>query len=597
MAWHLSIENIAGIRRGEADLEPGVNAVRASNWQGKSSFLAGIETAFGTATPLTEGQQTGRVDLTTGEQDVAVELTRSNGTISRTGTPYLTTEYDRVCASLFAFLDEDNEVRRAVRNGDNLEAVLTRPLDFENIDEQIRDLRTEREQVERELERAREAADRLPQLQQRVTSLESELDSLRTERTDLETDTDGDADARSELSELRAERDRVSDRIERLETTAERVRETLAEKRAELDSLTVPSDTDVESELEAVHEERRDVERDLELLQAVYEANRRVLDEGRVQLLTDVSHDMLTDSVSCWLCGEATTRDEMESQLAALDRQIGELRARADTYREQITELEEQRDEIRTARRRESDLTDRIADLESRLAETEESLETARETRSELESRIDDLAAAVDTTREQRTDLESEIKYLEAELADAREDLETTENRADKRSLLEDEYESMSDEITSLRNRKDEIKRQVRESFSTALDDLLDRFDAGFETARLTSTFDLVVARDGREAQLDALSEGERELLGIVAALAGHEAFDVSDRVPVLLLDGLGGLASDNLRILVEYLRHRAPYLVLTAYPEHEWFDGHELSPADWDVVSHDVDADASATP
>ncbi|MFB6198591.1 MAG: ATPase, partial [Halobacteriaceae archaeon] len=95
--------------------------------------------------------------------------------------------------------------------------------------------------------------------------------------------------------------------------------------------------------------------------------------------------------------------------------------------------------------------------------------------------------------------------------------------------------------------------------------------------------------------QLDALSEGERELLGIVAAVAGHEAFDVGDRVPVMLLDGLGGLASENLQILVEYLSERTEYLVLTAYPEYEGFEGNELSPSDWQVVSNSSDVGAAS--
>lgn len=161
--------------------------------------------------------------------------------------------------------------------------------------------------------------------------------------------------------------------------------------------------------------------------------------------------------------------------------------------------------------------------------------------------------------------------------------------------MLDAEYDSLTEEITDLRNRKEEVKRRIREAFSSALDDLLEQFDTGFETARLTSTFDLVVARDGREAQLDALSEGERELLGFVAALAAYDAFDVGERVPVMLLDGLGGLASGNLQILVEYLADRTEYLVLTAYPEYEGFDGNELSPSDWQVVSHGPDVEAAS--
>lgn len=595
VTWHLTLENIAGIQSGEADIEPGVNAVRASNWQGKSSFLAGIETAFGTEAPLTEGRDRGSVTLDTGARTVTVELERTEGSVRRTGEPYLSDEYDQVCAALFAFLDEDNEVRRAVRAGENLEELLTSPLDFENIEEQIGNLRRERDRVERELERANAAADRLPQLQERITTLESELEQLRGERAELDFDENESDDApREELSDLRAERDRVATRIERLEATAERVRDRLSERRDELESLSVPDNDDVEDRLESLREDLREVERDRELLQSVFEANKRIIDEGRTELLTEVSHDVLSDTMACWVCGQQATRDDVDSQLDALDSRISELREQAREYEDRVETLGAKRDEARQARRRKADLEAEVADLEARIAETEQSLDEATAKRAELETQIDDVGEEVAATEDRITDLESEIKYTEAELADAREDLEETEKRAEQRELLQKEYESLTEEITELRNRRDEVERRTRDAFSDSLEDLLERFDTGFETARLTASFDLVVARDGREASLNALSEGERELLGFVAALAGHEAFDVGERVPVMLLDGLGGLASDNLQMLVEFVAGRTEYLVLTAYPEHADFDAHELSPTDWQVVSRDPNAHAS---
>ncbi|WP_248906117.1 archaea-specific SMC-related protein [Halocatena marina] len=594
MTWHLSIENIAGIRRGEAHIEPGVNAVRASNWQGKSSFLTSIKAACGTAAPLTDGHASGQVVLQTNDEECTVILERMNGTISRTGNPYLDDEYDRVCAELFAFLDEDNKIRQAVRDGTNVETLLTRPLDFENIDEQIADLRTEREQTTTELERAESAADRLPKLHQRITDLESDLEALRVERADINDETGGENAAREQLSDCRAERERVNTNIERLETTIERVRETLSKKQTELEALSVPSGDSIERELETLHADLRTVERDQELLQSVYEANKRVLDEGRTELLSDISHGMLSDTVPCWLCGEDTTRDSIEAQLDALARQISDLQTQTATTRDRVEELEGKRDAVQKVRRRERELTDRIADLETRLAETEESLTNARERRADLNRQIDELTTEVDTADDRISDLESEIKYTEAALTDVREELEETETQAERRDILEAEVHSLNEEITELRNRKEQIKRRVREAFSASLDDLLARFETGFETARLTSTFELIIARDGREAQLNSLSEGERELLGIVAALAGHKAFDVSDRVPVMLLDQLGGLASDNLQTVVNYLNDSVDYLVLTVYPEYDRFDGHEISPAEWQVVSHDSGVDTA---
>lgn len=586
MTWQLTVENIAGIRTANETIKPGVNAVRASNWQGKSSFLHGIKTALGTETPLTEGAATGRVELDTDGERFDVRLERDGAAVSRRGSPYLSSEYDRICAELFAFLDEDNAVRKAVRDDEPLEPLLTKPLDFEDIDSQIADLQSERDQVERELERADDAAARLPKLQERVADLEADLEELRSERASLDADS-GDTESREELSELRAERERVQRRVDRLEQTVERVEDRLDENRAELSELTVPDEGDIESELERVRERLHAIERDRELLQGVFEANKRVLDSDRTELLTDVSRDLLGDTVECWLCGTETERDDIADKLDALDGRITELRQEESEYRTRVEELEDRREEVRTAHRRETDLTDRIGDLEASLAEKNDDLSSARDRLAELEARVDDVADSVETEADRLTDIESDIKYTEAELEDAREELADAESRAEQREMLNAEYDDLTDEIASLRNRKDEIKRDLRESFSTALEGLFERFDTGFEMARLTSTFDLVVARDGRETTLDALSEGERELLGFVVALAGHEAYDVGERVPVLLLDSLGSLASDNVTRFVEYTAARVEYLVLTAYPEHDGFEANELSPSDWDVVSH----------
>jgi uncharacterized small protein (DUF1192 family) len=166
MTWSIDIERIAGILDGDARIEPGLNAVRAANWQGKSSFVEAIKAALGTSTELTEGADDGRVHLETPDRSLTVRLVRDGDGVRREGTPYFEDEYDRVRASLFACLDADNEIRQAVRRGDTLEDVLLRPLDFQNIDERIADLQRERERVEAELSQATEAKKRLPTVQE-----------------------------------------------------------------------------------------------------------------------------------------------------------------------------------------------------------------------------------------------------------------------------------------------------------------------------------------------------------------------------------------------------------------------------------------------
>jgi len=596
MTWNIEIENIAGILDGSTTIDPGLNAVRGSNWQGKSSFIEAVKTALGTSTELTENKDSGRVHLQTPEREFTVNLVRENGTVRRTGTPYLDDEYDVIRAELFACLDERNEVRSAVRQGENLEGVLMRPLNFQNLDEQIADLKREREQVQSELSGAREAKKRLPSIQEQVTQLEAEIAELREKRDEIAEsdsadedteDMDRETSTQQQLSEAQTTRSQAENQIDRLEQTIERTEERLEQRRSELESLEIPVDDDVESKLATAREELQQVKRDAEVLQSVYSANEMVLKESRLDLLTEVERELTGDSVVCWTCGNEAEREEMEAQLDDLGDKIADMRAEAERYRDEVEELEARREEIDQAKRRKRDLEAEVTELEDTLADRRQSLAEAENRYETAQERVEELSDAVDEAVEAISDVESEIKYREAELKDTRDELSELETRADQVEMLEAESEEIRTEIEEIRNRKDEIKRRAREAFDDAMDDILSRFGTGFETARLTPEFELVVARDGREASLDALSEGELELIGFVAALAGYESFDVDEAVPLLLVDGVGGLADDNLHTLIDYLHEQTEYLVFTAYPEYTAFEGREIDPTDWTVATN----------
>ncbi|WP_049902149.1 archaea-specific SMC-related protein [Halococcus agarilyticus] len=592
MTWHLDIENIAGIRHGTATLEPGLDAIRGTNWGGKSSFIRALETALGVASPLTEGADRGHVELDADGESVAVDLVRDGRTVRREGTPYLTGEYDRKRARLFACLDERNPVRRAVDAGENLEGVLLQPLAIQNIDEEIGSLKHEREQVEGEIARANEAADRIPSVRDEIEGLEAEIEDANERMSQLSTDDDG-SDERDRLSGLRAERDQVASRIDRFENTVERTEATLADKQEELEALTVPEESSVEDDLADAREELQSVKNDLDLLQSLYSANQRVLEEDRLGLVTDVDHQLTDDTVACWVCDSETSRGEMDARVDALGERATELRSEIETHRDTVDRLEARAEEFDQTRRRERDLEEAIADHESTVADRRDRLAELRTRRDELDDEIEELSAEVSATTDELTDLESEVKYREMELEEYRDELATLETRADRADDLEAERERLSTEIADLRNRKAAVKRRTREAFDDAIGEIVPRFETGFETARLTPNFDLVVARNGREAQLSALSEGERELLGLVAALAGHAAFEVGDTVPCLLVDGVSSLADENLHTLVEYLRDRTTYIVFTVHPEYTAFEGNEITIDDWTVVSDERSATA----
>jgi DNA repair exonuclease SbcCD ATPase subunit len=125
--------------------------------------------------------------------------------------------------------------------------------------------------------------------------------------------------------------------------------------------------------------------------------------------------------------------------------------------------------------------------------------------------------------------------------------------------------------------------------------EVIDRFAPGFDGGRLVTktteegdidSFDLVIARDGRETAVGNLSEGERELVGFIVAMAGYRTYEVAERVPAILVDGVGQLSADNLKLLTDYLEDATDVLITTAYPEAGDFGNRRIDPESWDVVT-----------
>jgi DNA repair exonuclease SbcCD ATPase subunit len=603
---NVDIENVAGIRAGRAEIRPGLTVVKAENWQGKSSFMTALQVVMGTTGwdgtghPLTDGTAEGRVRLETADRSFETELRRSGETVHRQGEVYLTDEHSQLCARLFAFLGENNPVREAVRSDGDLASLLTKPLDIENIDEQIDRLKREREAVEGQLEEAEGAAERLAPVQTAVTELEADISELRERREDLSGEAEpGTADPEAdELSSKRAEKEQVTSQIATLENKIERQEDRLSEREAELEGLTIPAEPELTADIDDHRSRIAELETNIGLLEDLHRVNKRVLDEERATLVTAVERSVAGDEIDCWLCGEGTSESAIADRLASIAETIDDFRAEKSDLEREIAEIRERREEVREQRRRRDDLETEISELRVTLEENRSRLAELEERLEDVTAELDRLRETVEETNSQLTDIESELKYKQNELEEKRAELAQLEDAAGRRERLRDERDDLSAEIESLRSRRNQKQRELAERFEERMGEIVDAFEPGFGSARLTpktdgegnvTEFDLVVAREGRETSLDALSEGEVELLGIVTALAGYETFDVGDRVPFILLDGLTALSSENYHAVVEYLHERTERLVTTAYPEIGDFDGHVISPRDWDVVSDRV--------
>lgn len=604
--WKFEIENIAGIRNGSATINDGLNVVQASNFKGKSSLIAAIQTVMGGSGqyedhPLTEGAESGCITLQTSEETYEVTLERNRTGASRSGSCYLVDETEQKTARLFAFLGDTNPIRTAVRNEENLTEYLQEPLNIGEIDAEIEGLRNERKQVESQLENAEQAVDRLPKVQAQVTQLETELGELREQKDEVE----GASEARKkatelsdELSERRTELKDAERQVQRLETDIENKQEQIEAKQQRLDELEVP-EVPTLSDLDRKQDRLDELDSHISLLEQLHRANENVLESAVLDRLTTVERSLAGDEIECWVCGEVVPKENIEEQIDSINDCVSDLKDERKELADEIDEFETRKREAEQKQRQRETLEEAVKTLQQTIDEREADLRQARARRDELEPKVEqleeELSAVEEDYSDELTDLKTEIRSKERQLEKQQDELVDIKERKYEREHLREKADDLSNQIEDLRKRKNETQRQLAEEFQSAINDIIDRFSPGFETARFdlitneqgeVEDFELIIARQGRETTVGALSEGEVELIGVAVALAGYRVYDVDELVPCILIDGISQLASEHLRDLIEYLEDTVDILVTTAYPEFGDVDGQTITPDAWDVVS-----------
>ena len=185
--------------------------------------------------------------------------------------------------------------------------------------------------------------------------------------------------------------------------------------------------------------------------------------------------------------------------------------------------------------------------------------------------------------------LEFELGRLQREREEITEEIKSVEARLTERDQLDAQHGELQSELTDLRGRIERIEEQAIAEFNAHMETVLELLDYA-NIARIwlerretevregrrtvtKSIFDLHVIRSTEsgatyEDTIDHLSESEREVTGLVFALAGYLAHDLYESMPVMLLDSVETIDSDRIAALVDYFGDYAEYVVAALLPE-----------------------------
>ena len=622
-AAELDVQNIGGIDETSVIFDPGVTVLAGRNATNRTSLLQAVMSALGSDNVSVKADaEEAHVELILSGETYTRTLEHRNGTITISGEPYLE---DSTVADLFAFLLESNDARRAVVTDGDLREIIMRPVDTDEIQAEIDRLVKERRQVDDEIQELDGLKDRLPSLEEERTRLESQIDEKKADLEALEAEIEAaDADVEqsreeqgeleAKLEELREKRSDLEDVRYELETEQDSLESLQAEKREveanyeKLPGTPAGNLEELESRIERLRVRKQELESELNELQSVIGFNQERLEEGAENFIAAVEDDseavtdeLLPDkTVTCWTCGSEVETDQIEATTEKLQDLSQETVGEINDLEADLEETKSERRELQTQQREQERLEGRRRELEDELEETEARTKTLSERRDELRDEIEaieeDVEALDNDAYEEILDLHKEANQLEYDLGTLENDLErveenivTTEERLDEESTLKARREELDDEIEGLRTKIERIEQHAVEEFNEHMEAMLEvleydnlariwleRAETEVREGRRKRTkgiFNLHIVRQTDsgttyEDRVENLSESEREVTGLIFALAGYLAHEVHETVPFMLLDSIEAIDSDRIVTLVEYLEEYTEYLVVALLPE-----------------------------
>lgn len=488
-------------------------------------------------------------------------------------------------------------------------------------------LRTERGRLQSEVGTATEELERK---RRQLEKADRNVDESRLEREEVESTLSALQNAQNELQDVEAD-------LEAERESLERTRDRLDDLQSRLDDIELP-DADRE-ELQRnqrnLWDEKERIDRQIEQLQTLIGFNEELLsgettvldavesavgteegDGDRVERITEQLAGGDTEALVCWTCGQQANRQQIEETLDTLRTYQQSLYGERDSIGERIEAVEEKLDRLEDRRAERERLVTERDETAREIDRTEQTITALQTRRDELEDRVDELEVELDELETDDTEYEAvidlhkevnrhevRIESLEDELAEVESEIETVEAELDDLADLEEQEAQIQSEIEDRRTRIGRLERETIDGFNDHMDALLDQLAfenierVWLEQTQRTeregqrkverSVFELHVVRsyeDGTvfEDSVRNLSESERNVVGLVFALAGYLAHEVHEQVPFMLLDSLEMIDGTRKARLLEYFATYPTYLVAVVLAD-------ELDPLLAEVEPDDV--------
>jgi DNA repair exonuclease SbcCD ATPase subunit len=321
---------------------------------------------------------------------------------------------------------------------------------------------------------------------------------------------------------------------------------------------------------------------------------------GSAESVTGQLLDTESQSVVCWTCGSTVERSQITDTIERLRSLREEKLSTLSAVKDDLESSKEEKREIERRERRRAEIEQQLGSIEDELDQRATQLDSLRERRDGLTTDVERLESAVEelesadfedilSLHRQANQLEFDIDSLESELEAVTDEIGEVEALVDRADELRDRRATVAETLTDKRTKVEQIETQAVDAFNDHMAAVLDILEyrnidrVWIERTERTvregrrkverTTFELHVVRTTEngaayEDTVDHLSESEREVVGLVFALAGYLVHDLYETVPFMLLDSLEAIDADRIAALVEYFADKSEYLVIALLTE-----------------------------
>lgn len=607
------IENLGGIDSLDTILSPGITILAGENATNRSSFLRSIAAAMGgdkAATTVKTDADKGAVSLTVDGREARRKFSRTNGTVRRDGSP-LTDE--SVLVDTYVSIFSTNPARVAVRDGGtNLREILMRGVDTSEIEAEIEALKQRKSALSSQIDQIERAQERLPAKENRRQSLSSKLadieEKIQAVNTEIEEHkaTVGEIEAAEKhLEKLEDQRQKLRDLESRINGTRTNIESLEAERESlqtKLEDMSVPEAKrrDLESEQRALQSQIDELQNTVTELSDLVSHNKSVLNDAEFISAFDTDDTVVSEldpakkTVECWTCGSKVERSAIKSRIETLESLRSEKNQLLQDLKERHEHVERDLLELQERQQEKEKVEGELRETESAIEAERDSLERLEAEREQLraditerqervedsaELRDSDLPAAYEQLSElehERGQKESQLEQVESEIQDLRETIDTKED-------IQSQLKQVKADLEEARGRVQRIENDVVTQFNEQMADLIEMLS--YENIsrvwlerivgdrKQASEFELHIVRESADGTIyedtvDTLSESEREIIGIMVAVAGYFVHDLAETLPIIMFDSVEAIDAERLENMLEYVSDFAPYIIAALLPE-----------------------------